>query len=189
MKRMLIALLIVASGAGAQEGSVDRETGIAAWDRIFAVAAHPRCTNCHVGAQDKPMWLGLAYAENRPHGMGIRAGESRIGAETIPCRACHVTSGRRNTVPHAAPHIPDAWRLPPVELGWLEMDSAALCAQLRDPEDTGETDIAELIDHLQTSPFVAWGFEPGAGRTAPVGTVAALVRDVMVWGDAGAPCR
>jgi hypothetical protein len=121
--------------------------------------------------------------------MGVNAGESRIGAETVPCRACHVTSGRENTVPHAAPHILEAWRLPPIELGWLGMGSAALCAQLRDPERNDGNDIAGLIDHLQNSPFVAWGFEPGGGRSAPVGNITVLARDVLVWGDAGAPCR
>lgn len=189
MIRVFVALVLSAFGAVAQEVSEGRDDGLDAWDRIYAVASHPRCTNCHVGAQDAPMWEGLGYKAARKHGMGVQAGESRIGAETIPCRTCHVTSERANTVPHAAPHVLGAWRLPPVELNWLGLESAALCAQLRDPERNDGNDIAGLVDHLQSSPFVAWGFDPGADRSAPPGSVVAMERDVALWGAAGTPCR
>jgi len=75
------------------DGSVSRADGLAAWDRIYQVASHPRCANCHVGESDRPMWSGPTYGKARPHGMNVQAGESRIGAETIPCRTCHVTNG------------------------------------------------------------------------------------------------
>ena len=29
-------------------GSVDRSTGLKAFERIYEVASHPRCSNCHV---------------------------------------------------------------------------------------------------------------------------------------------
>ncbi len=189
MIRGLIAFLFATTGVAAQETTLDREGGLAAWDRIYAVASHPRCTNCHVGADAVPMWEGLGYPNPRDHGMAINAGESRIGAETIPCRTCHVTSDRPNIVPHAAPHILEAWRLPPVELDWLGKDSAALCAQLRDPDSNDGNDVAGLIEHVTASPFVAWGFNPGAGRSQPPGDVATLAADLSRWGDAGTPCR
>ena len=62
------------------EGSVSREEGLQAWARIYDVASHPRCANCHVGADNLPMWSGPSYGETRPHGMHIDAGVSRIGA-------------------------------------------------------------------------------------------------------------
>lgn len=64
-------------------GTVDTATGLEAWDRIYEVASHPRCSNCHTGASDAPMWSGPSYGKTRPHGMRVRAGESRIGAEYL----------------------------------------------------------------------------------------------------------
>ena len=182
--RTLIALLIASSPLAAEEGA-----GLAAWDRIYAVASHPRCTNCHVGAQEAPMWEGLGYGAGAVHGMNIRADETRIGAESVPCRTCHVTSGRANRVPHAAPHILEAWRLPPPEMAWLGASSTDLCAQLRDPESNDGHDLESLVDHVRNSPFVAWGFAPGGGREGAPGDPETLARELLVWGEAGMPCR
>ncbi|MEO9629012.1 MAG: hypothetical protein ABJG14_01070 [Sulfitobacter sp.] len=184
----ICAALMLAAPATAQDDP-NRVEGLAAWDRIFTVTSHPRCTNCHVGEEGQPMWQALGYGPDAVHGMNVRPGESRIGAESIPCDACHVTSAAANTVPHAPPHIDDAWRLPPVELAWLGKTSAEVCIQLRDPETSDGHDIASLVDHLQNSAFVNWGFAPGAGRSVPEGSLDALVHDVTVWGAAGTPCE
>ncbi len=187
MRALLCALLVAGSGAAAQE--VSREEGLAAWDRIYAVASHPRCTNCHVGAQQEPMWEGLRYPAGTVHGMGVKADESRIGAESMPCRSCHVTAAGRDLATPQPAQIDDAWRLPPVELDWLGEDSASVCAQLRDPARNDGNDIAGLVTHLETSAFVAWGFAPGAGRSVPPGGVAQIAADVRAWGAAGTPCQ
>ena len=180
----LLALGLSPLAAQAQDtGSAEQ-----AWARIFAVASHPRCTNCHVGESGRPAWDGLGYGRARPHGMNIVAGDSRIGAETIPCRVCHVTAQNDNAVPHAAPQIDEAWRLPPVELAWRGKSSAQICAQLRDPDTNDGFDIAALVDHVTTSAFVNYGFVPGAGRTGAPGSPAALARDLEIWGAAGMPC-
>ena len=169
--RLLFAALcaLFAQMAVAQE-TVGSEKGLAAWDEIYAVAAHPRCTNCHVGEKGRPGWAALGYGETARHGMAVPADASRIGAESIPCRTCHVTSGAPNVVKHAAPHVGDAWRLPPVELAWISKSSA------------------DLIEHVRTSPFVAWGFAPGVGRIAAPGDVTQLAQYLKVWGGAGSPC-
>ena len=185
--RYAIALMLLASPLAAQD-TATRAEGVQAWDRIFEVTSHPRCTNCHV-AGDRPMWEGLGYGADSPHGMFVQADESRIGAETMPCRTCHVTSDAANSVPHAPPHIDDAWRLPPAELAWLGKSSSEVCVQLRNPETNDGSDIADLVDHVQSSTFVKWGFTPGAGRSAPLGTVADLTRDLAIWGAADTPCR
>ncbi len=182
--RRLLALLLLATPLAAEEAP-----GLAAWDRIYAVASHPRCTNCHVGPQEEPMWNGLGYGTDQRHGMNVRADETRIGAESVPCRTCHVTSGRPNVWPHAAPHILEAWRLPPVELAWLGASSDDLCGQLRDPERNDGHDLESFVAHLEASPFVAWGFAPGGGREPAPGSLADLVADVRAWGAAGMPCR
>jgi len=149
---------------------------------------HPRCTNCHVGEGHLPGWEGLGYKPGAVHGMAVRAGESRIGAEGLPCRTCHVTSAAANTVPRAAPHIDAPWQLPPVTLAWQGATPVELCRQLRDPARTDDRDVAALADHVRTSAFVAWGFAPGAGRSAPAGSPQDLARALLAWGAAGAPC-
>jgi hypothetical protein len=189
VKHALLGLIFVATGASAQDDAATRLSGLAAWDRIYTVASHPRCTNCHVGPQNAPMWAGLGFGPDRAHGMNIQAGESRIGAESIPCSACHLTADRPNNVPHAAPQILEAWRLPPIELAWLGQQSNELCDQLNDPVAGDGTEIGALAKHVRQSPFVAWGFEPGAGRSSPVGSAAILARDIDIWVAAGAPCR
>lgn len=179
---LIFACFTVPAAAQAQDA------GTAAWDRIYAVASHPRCTNCHVGASGRPAWDDLGYGGARLHGMNIVAGESRIGAESIPCRACHIGAAGDNAVPHAAPQIDDAWRLPPVELAWRGKSSAEVCAQLRDPDANDGFDMADLVDHVRTSAFVSYGFTPGAGRTSAPGSVADLASDIEVWAAAGSPC-
>ena len=95
----LVSASLLATGAAlAQENvvidppdAVSRPDGLAAWARIYEVASHPRCSNCHVGADNRPMWSGPSYGRTRPHGMNINAGESRIGAEYLPCSTCHAT--------------------------------------------------------------------------------------------------
>ena len=191
MKYLIACAALLAAPAVAQDAAqeaVTRAEGLAAWERIFTVTSHPRCTNCHVGDTGQPMWEGLGYKPDAVHGMNVQAGESRIGAESITCDACHVTSAAANTVPHAPPHIDDQWRLPPVELEWLGKTSPEVCAQLRDPDTNDGHDIASLVDHLRNSAFVNWGFMPGAGRSKPEGSLDALIHDVTLWGAAGTPC-
>lgn len=88
------------------EGSVSKAQGLEAWERIFEVASHPRCANCHTGKSDRPMWSGPSYGKTRHHGMNIQAGASRIGAEYVLCSTCHATSGvGGNDGPHMAPQV------------------------------------------------------------------------------------
>lgn len=178
--RGLFAVIVLILPVAAQA----QEAGTAAWERIYAVASHPRCTNCHVGESGRPAWDDLGYAKDRLHGMNIVAGESRIGAESIPCRVCHISAEGANAVPHAAPQIDDAWRLPPVELAWRGKSSAEICATLRADAD----DVERLVEHVRTSAFVNYGFKPGAGRTAAPGGVDKLAQDLQIWAAAGTPC-
>ena len=67
MRALAIALLLAAPAA-AQDTSITRQDGLEAWDRIFAVTAHPRCTNCHVGDTGQAMWDGLGYGADTVHG-------------------------------------------------------------------------------------------------------------------------
>jgi hypothetical protein len=170
-------------------GSVSVEDGLAAWGRIYEVASHPRCSNCHVGTSERPMWSGPSYGKARVHGMNIQAGESRIGAETIPCRTCHVTNGVGGTdAPHMAPQVAAAWQLPPVEADWFGKSSDEICAQLRDPERNDGRTFLEIADHLGHDVILHWAWTPGGGREPAPYSLQEHTNDVLAWGVAGMPC-
>lgn len=174
-----------------EAGTVAPEDGLAAWDSIHAVLTHPRCLNCHVGPDNVPLW-GTLEAPDAIHGMAINAGESRIGVESLPCSACHQTSTRPNTVPHAPPHTGMDWRLAPVEFQWTDRSSAEICAQLRDLDRNGGRDEAGLIEHILHDAdligFITWSFNPGAGRAPAPGSLQAHLEDMAIWTAAGMPC-
>lgn len=171
------------------EGSVSRDEGLAAWARIYEVTSHPRCSNCHVGADNRPMWSGPSYGTARPHGMNINAGESRIGAETLLCSTCHVERNGLNDLPHAAPQVAMTWQLAPVEAEWFGKSSTEVCNQLRDPERNGGRDMLALASHLDHDLILHWAWNPGGGREPAPYSLQEHVDDVLAWGVAGFPCE
>lgn len=176
-----------------EEGSISTEEGLAAWERIFGVTQHPRCANCHTDEANVPMWSGPSFGQKaQPHGMNVNAGESRIGAEFLPCRTCHATSARPNLEPHAAPHAGIDWQLAPVEFVWFGVSESALCNQLRDPERNGGRDGAGLVEHIlhdvSLHGFIAWGFDPGGDREAAPGSLQEHLDDMALWAASGLPC-
>lgn len=191
-----------AEGPGAHHGDeelvvrtmsgVTEEQGLAAWDRIHAVASHPRCVSCHVDVRGIPMWLGTYHGKDRPHAMNIRSGPSRIGTETVPCSTCHATSTAPNTVPRAAPHAGIPWQLAPVEFTWFGKTSSEICRQMRDPALNGGRDGPGLVEHIihdaHLDGFIKWGFNPGGGRDSAPGTLQEHLDDTVMWTSAGMPC-
>ena len=171
------------------EGSVSQAAGLEAWDRIYEVASHPRCSNCHVGANNRPMWSGPAYGRTRVHGMNVNAGESRIGAETILCSTCHAYREGLNDTPHAAPQVAMNWQLAPVEAEWFGKSSIEICNQLRDPERNGGRDMMDLATHLDHDLILHWAWNPGGGREPAPYSLQEHVNDVLAWGVAGFPCE
>lgn len=174
------------------EGSVSQEDGLKSWGRIYEVASHPRCSNCHVGESDRPMWSGPSYGKPRVHGMNIRAGESRIGAEYLTCNTCHTTKSddwdNANDMPHSAPRVAMDWALAPVEANWFGQSSETICAQLRDPDLNGDRTIEELASHLDHDLILHWAWKPGGGREAAPYSLVAHIDDILKWGAAGTPC-
>lgn len=171
------------------EGSVTREEGLVAWQRIYEVTSHPRCSNCHVGADNKPMWSGPSYGKTRAHGMNINAGESRIGAEYVQCSTCHAYREGENNMPHAAPQVAMNWQLPPVEAEWFGKSSNEICEQLRDPDRNGGRDYVDLASHLDHDLILHWAWKPGGGREPAPYSLQEHVNDVLAWGVAGFPCE
>jgi len=174
------------------EGSVSSEQGLQAWSRIFEVASHPRCANCHVGESDRPMWSGPTYGKARVHGMNIQAGNSRIGAEYLLCSTCHTTKNEdwenANTTAHAAPRVAMNWALAPVDAHWFGQTSEQICEQLRDPETNGGRDTLEIAEHLNHDLILHWAWAPGGGREPAPYSLQEHVNDILAWGVAGTPC-
>ncbi len=207
MRILLIALTLTISsiialvGIGVAEegtkdalpaGSVSRAEGLQAWTRIEAVVTHPRCANCHVDANAVPIWTPAGESLARVHGMNIHGGESRIGAEKLPCATCHVTSTLPNEPAPAPLHDGIDWQLAPVEFIWFGKSGAEICAQMKDPERNGGRDAVGLLEHLRhdasLSGFIPRAWAPGEGRSTPPGTFEDHVRDIALWGAAGQPC-
>jgi hypothetical protein len=189
----LAALTLPASAEGenvviAPPGVATLEEGLAAFDRIYEVTSHPRCSNCHVGADNLPMWSGPSYGRTRPHGMNINAGESRFGAETLQCSACHAYNDQANDMPHAAPQVAMNWMLPPVEAEWFGKSAAHICNQLRDPERNGGRDMLDIAAHLDHDLILHWAWTPGGGREPAPYSLQEHVNDILIWGVAGMPC-
>lgn len=168
------------------EGSVSTEEGLAAWTRIYEVASHPRCSNCHVGVSDRPMWSGPSYGKARVHGMNIQAGESRMGVETLPCATCH--RGTQLDTPHSPPAVDGDWRLAPQSAYWFGQSSETICAQLRDPDRNGGMSFTDLAGHLGHDMVLRWAWAPGGGREPAPYSLQEHVNDMLAWGVAGQPC-
>ncbi|MBM2576257.1 hypothetical protein JQC91_08055 [Jannaschia sp. Os4] len=163
-----LALVLLAAPAAAQE-----------FAPVHEVLSHPRCANCHVET-DVPLWrTGV------PHGLGVVAGESRMGIETLPCGTCH--RAENGGFPHAAPGV-EGWALAPPEMAWAARTPREICEQLKDPERNGGRTMAEVADHVSHDPLVVWGWAPGLGRDPAPGSPEEAARAILAWDAAGAPC-
>ena len=195
MRGLILALMMIFPATGFAAGDISYDPpasaseaeGLEAWSRIYEVTSHPRCSNCHTGPSDRPMWSGANYGPKpRVHGMNIRAGESRIGAETLPCSTCH---GLQNgDVPHSPPGTPVGWMLAPVEAYWFGQSSLTICEQLRDPERNGGRTLNEVAQHLGHDLILRWAWAPGPGREPAPYSLQEHIDDLLIWGVAGAPC-
>lgn len=173
-------------------GSISEKDGLANWQKFYEIASHPRCANCHVGADNLPMWSGPSYGKARRHGMNINAGPSRIGAETLACSTCHTTltkpDPRANAIPHAPPKVAMSWQLAPVEAAWFGKSSAYICRQLKDPERNGDRSIRDIAAHLDHDLILHWAWQPGGNRQPAPYSLQDAMDFLMKWAAAGTPC-
>lgn len=193
----MIALAVLAAPAKAEvtidpPASATQSQGLEAWGRIFEVASHPRCANCHTGPSDRPMWSGPSYGKARVHGMNIRAGDSRMGIEYLPCQTCHTTKDtdwdNANAAPHTAPRVATFWQLAPIEADWFGRTTNEICEQLRDPDRNGGRTMLDLAEHLDHDLILHWAWNPGGGREPAPYSLQEHVNDILIWGVAGMPC-
>ncbi len=182
------------------QGSISEKQGHEYWAKIYEVFSHPRCTNCHVGADNIPMWSGPSYGVTRPHGMNVSAPVigahgTRGGSDSFECSSCHTTTN--NTIAHGAPGVYNedmdgekvSWVLPPVDFEWFGKTSKEVCEQVKDSKRNGGKENAkEIADHLCHDKFIAWSWKPGAGRESAPYSLKENIADVLAWGAAGMPC-
>ncbi len=191
---ILLSALLFTTAANAEEVAINPPVeasvsdGLTAWDRVYEVTSHPRCSNCHVGPSNQPMWSGPSYGRDRKHGMNINAGDSRIGAEAVLCSTCHAYREGGNDLPHMAPQVAMNWQLAPVEAEWFGKSSQEICNQLRDPERNGGRTMLEIAEHLNHDLILHWAWSPGGGREPAPYSLQEHVNDILVWGVAGFPC-
>src|SRR5262245_11943372 len=168
----------------------------AAFAYAYKVFMHPRCVNCHpVG--DSP----LRGEDSRPHtGLRLRRGPDGKGVLTLKCTNCHQAKNQQGLhMPTGAPNILEdgsldlnnpRWQMPSPKMPMIfEGRSAAqLCRQLQDPKQNGGLTADRLIHHVETDPFVLWGWKPGEGRSIPSIKHDQFVESVKQWLDNGGAC-
>ncbi len=80
------------------------------------------------------------------------------------------------------------WGLAPIEMAWEGRSIGQICAQLKDPARNGGRDLTLLHEHFAKDDLVAWGWNPGLGRTPVPGTQERLGELIKAWIDTGAEC-
>jgi hypothetical protein len=149
------------------------------FDPIAAVLEHPRCMNCHRGAESlHPADVG------KPSESRVARAPQPTSMAAVPCGACHRDRNSADGVPGAP-----RWRLAPSSANWKHLGAAELCAAIKDPARNGKRfTIAAVIEHMKSAPLVLWAWRPGGGRTAPELSHGEFVRALEAWAAAGAPC-
>ena len=178
------------SGGGFQPTPIsatpDRQAGLAAFAQMERVLLHPRCLNCHV--PNAPLQGDFS----RVHYPPVQRGADGKGVAPLQCATCHSTAN--SPLPHAPPGLDTdgrpGWHMPPehMKMSWIGLKGAALCKVLREPETNGKRSLAMLEQHMVTDHLVAWGWQPGPGRTLPPLDKTAFDEQVRAWIRNGAPC-
>lgn len=182
------ALLMSATAQTTEQAEpvVDRERGLAEWEKVHAVFAHPRCANCHV-EDEHPRWSGPHYGGTRFHAFNVQRGDdgSGFGNAGLRCSTCHFETNSQ--VLHGPPGA-ENWHLAPAEMVWFGKTSAEICEQIKDPARNGDRSLQEVATHVRDDALVAWGWDPGPGREPAPGSAEETYEAILAWEAAGAPC-
>ena len=171
---------LVAAAFAAATPACAASEGARLFDPIAAVLQHPRCMNCHRGAD-------FLHRDDvgTPSASRVARASEPASMAAVPCRACHHD---RNSADGAAPGAA-GWRLAPPNTNWRHLGAAELCAAIKDPARNGKRfTVAAVIEHMKTAPLVLWAWTPGGERAAPELSHDEFVRALERWAAAGAPC-
>lgn len=193
--RPLLASLILSACAGALWFShsaiaAERPTGPhpkAAGDGALFMAfvpvlRHPRCMNCH-SQGDYPR----QGDDGHRHAMNVRRGPGGFGVTAEKCGTCHQDHNLDSA--HLPPGAP-GWHLPPPSMPmiWQGLTDAQLCESIKDPRQNHDRNLNQLVEHFTEDKLVAWGWNPGPGRTPVPMPRDEFSTKVKQWQAAGAPC-
>ncbi len=149
---------------------------------LVPVLRHPRCMNCH-SKGDYPR----QGDDSHRHTMDVRRGPAGMGATAEKCGTCHQDHNLWDA--HLPPGAP-AWHLPPPSMPmiWEGLTDAQLCESIKDPKQNRGRNLDQLVEHLTEDKLVAWGWNPGIGRTPVPIPHDEFSAKVKAWRAAGAPC-
>ncbi|WP_421934676.1 Isoquinoline 1-oxidoreductase subunit [Phenylobacterium sp.] len=155
---------------------------VALFQEAGKVITHPRCSNCH--PVDRP----VQGDDRHPHMPVVSRGPDGHG-EGLQCASCHTAKNVWVGGTHIVtiPGNPK-WGLAPAEMAWQGKSLGEICAQLKDPARNGGRTLTQIQEHMAHDELVAWGWNPGLGRTAAPGTQAQLGELIQAWIDTGAKC-
>jgi len=151
---------------------------VAAFETVMTVLTHPRCINCHPGA-DRPRQRD----DQIPHILNVTRGEDNHGGPVQTCETCHHEENNPYSGVPGAPH----WGLAPKTMGWFGLTHAEIAQRLLDLEMNGGRSHEELIRHVSEDALVLWAWEPGGDRTPVPVPHEEFVQALETWLDAGAP--
>jgi hypothetical protein len=143
------------------------------------VITHPRCVNCHPAGDSPHQRLAM-----EPHDPPVVRGPADRGVVGMECAGCHQDRNQPHTRVPGAPE----WHLAPIAMAWEGKTVAAICAQLKDPARNGGKTLAQIVEHTEHDPLVAWGWDPGADREPVPGTQAQFGALTAAWVATGAAC-
>ena len=149
---------------------------------LVPVLRHPRCMNCH-SRGDFPR----QGDDGHPHIMNVRRGPDGHGVTAEKCSTCHQDHNLAGE--HMPPGAPN-WGLPPSNMPmiWEGLTDGQICASIKDPKQNHSRNLQQLVEHLTQDKLVAWGWNPGEGRTAVPMPHDEFSAKVKSWQAAGAPC-
>jgi mono/diheme cytochrome c family protein len=187
-RTVLTAMVIWAAAAAFSlpavyaQGKDNPDAARKAFLRACKVFMHPRCVNCHPRG-DRP----LQGDDSHPHSMHVVRGPEGLGKNGLLCSTCH----QEENLPGA--HMPPGalgWELPPANMPMVfeKITPRVLCEHLKDPAQNGRRSPEELIEHVNSTPIVLWGWDPGEGRTPVPVPHDEFVKDVREWVENGAAC-
>ena len=150
---------------------------------LFAEASrvflHPRCVNCHPDGDTPHQGMDLSV-----HDPPVVRGPDDKGVVGVQCTSCHQDHNLELARVPGAPQ----WHLAPRVMAWVGKSPHAICEQMKDPARNGGRTLAQIVEHNAHDPLVAWGWNPGEGRTAIPGSHAEFVAKIKQWADAGGTC-
>lgn len=143
------------------------------------VMLHPRCANCHP-AGDSPAQGDLGELHYPP----VWRGPDDHGIAGLECTSCHQD---KNLELARVPGAPK-WALAPRSMAWVGRTPRALCEQIKDTSRNGGKTIPQIVEHTAHDALVAWGWNPGSGRTPAPGTQERFGALMAAWAETGAEC-